>query len=89
MKSPKKGEKFDQSQDQLKITIDSESSDDGEEDNPLSPVLKSSRKPSMSPKEKSCLSNLRPIIGSDKIHEKSRNSLWEAFITPREPKEKS
>ena len=89
LKSPKKGEKFDQSQDQLKITIDSESSDDGEEDKPLSPILKSSRKLSMSPKEKSGSSDLRPIMYSDKIHEKSRNSLREAFITPREPKEKS
>ena len=42
----------------------------------------------MSPNEKSGLSTLHPIMDSEKVHEKSRNSLWEAFITPREPKEK-
>ena len=85
MKSPKKGEK----QDQLKITIDSGSSDECDEEKTFSPILKNSRKPSISPKEKSGLPNLTPIMHSEKIHEKSRNNLWEAFITPREPKEKS
>eukprot|EP00092_Neocalanus_flemingeri_P010552 GFUD01011368.1.p1 GENE.GFUD01011368.1~~GFUD01011368.1.p1 ORF type:complete len:552 (-),score=188.52 GFUD01011368.1:167-1822(-) len=89
MKSPKKGEKNDNLRAQLKITIDSDDSDDFEVDKPLSPILKSPRKPSVSPKDKSNSSNLRPIMDSEKVHEKSRNSLWEAFITPREPKEKS
>jgi len=89
MKSPKKGDKNDQAREQLKITIDSEDSDDFEEDKPLSPIIKSPRKPSVSPKEKTIVNNVRPIMDSEKIHEKSRNSLWEAFITPRDPKEKS
>jgi len=77
-KSPRKSEA-------LKIDIDSE-----EEDSVFaSPTLKSPRKASSSPKEKSG-GVIRPIImDSEKIHEKSRNSLWEAFMTPKEPKEKS
>merc|ERR1712106_848809 len=85
MKSPKKGN----SHDQLKITIDSGSSDEYGEEKTLSPILKNSRKPSISPKDISAIPNLTPIMHSEKIHEKSRNNLWEAFITPREPKEKS
>ena len=85
MKSPKKGNNHDQ----LKITIDSGSSDEYGEEKTLSPILKNSRKPSISPKDRSAIPNLTPIMHSEKIHEKSRNNLWEAFITPREPKEKS
>lgn len=86
MKSPKKSD----SQGQLKINIDSDSSDyEFEESKTLSPILKNARKPSVSPKEKSAVSNLTPIMHSEEVHEKSRNNLWEAFITPRDPKEKS
>ena len=59
-------------QEELKIEIDSESEDD---DYPM----KSPKKLSMSPKI-----NIGPMINSEKFHEKSRNSLWEAFITSRE-----
>ena len=61
---------------QLKIHIDSESEDDF--------ILKNPKKLSMSPKI-----NIGPMIDSEKFHEKSRNSLWEAFITSKEPKESS
>ena len=86
MKSPKKSE----SHGQLKINIDSDSSDyEFEESKTMSPILKNARKPSISPKEKAALPNLTPIMHSEEVHEKSRNNLWEAFITPRDPKEKS
>ena len=55
----------------MKIEIDSESEDDY--------IMKSPKKLSMSPKI-----NIGPMINSEKFHEKSRNSLWEAFITARE-----
>ena len=84
-KSPKKVD----THDPLKIRVDSGSSEDYEEGNTLSPILKNTRKPSISPKDKSLIQNVTPIMHSEKIHEKSRNNLWEAFITPREPKEKS
>merc|ERR1711874_236080 len=54
------------------IEIDSESEDDDY-------AMKSPKKLSMSPKI-----NIGPMINSEKFHEKSRNSLWEAFITSRE-----
>jgi len=60
---------------ELKIEIDSESEDDY--------VMKSPKKMSMSPKI-----NIGPMIDSEKFHEKSRNSLWEAFITSREDRDK-
>merc|ERR1712045_757655 len=56
---------------QLKIDVGSESEEDY--------VMKSPKKLSMSPKI-----NIGPMIDSEKYHEKSRNSLWEAFITSRE-----
>ena len=62
-------------QEELKIEIDSESEDDY--------VMKSPKKMSMSPKI-----NIGPMIDSEKFHEKSRNSLWEAFITSREDRDK-
>lgn len=55
----------------MKIHIDSESEDDY--------VMKSPKKLSMSPKI-----NIGRMINSDMFHEKSRNSLWEAFITSKE-----
>ena len=33
--------------------------------------------------------NIGPMIDSEKFHEKSRNSLWEAFMTSKEVKDKS
>ena len=59
----------------LKIDIGSESEDDF--------ILKSPKKMSMSPKI-----NIGPMIDSEKFHEKSRNSLWEAFMTSKDSKEK-
>ena len=44
---------------------------------------KSPKKMSMSPKI-----NIGPMIDSEKFHEKSRNSLWEAFMTSKDSKEK-
>ena len=41
--------------------------------------MKSPKKLSMSPKI-----NIGRMINSEKFHEKSRNSLWEAFITSKE-----
>ena len=64
-------EKSPKKNEQLKIHIDSESEDDY--------VMKSPKKLSMSPKI-----NIGRMIDSDKFHEKSRNSLWEAFITSKE-----
>ena len=64
-------------QEELKIEIDSESEDD---DYPM----KSPKKLSMSPKI-----NIGQMINSEKFHEKSRNSLWEAFITSREKSKSS
>ena len=46
-------------------------------------------KKSGGPTDKSVIQNVTPIMHSEKIHEKSRNTLWEAFITPRKSKEKS
>ena len=46
--------------------------------------MKSPKKLSMSPKI-----NIGPMINSEKFHEKSRNSLWEAFITSREKSKSS
>ena len=63
-------------QEPLKIDIESESEDDY--------VMKSPKKMSMSPKI-----NIGPMIDSEKFHEKSRNSLWEAFMTSKDSKEKS
>ena len=63
-------------EEELKIEIDSESEDDY--------IMKSPKKLSMSPKI-----NIGPMIDSEKFHEKSRNSLWEAFITSREHREGS
>ena len=56
---------------QLKIHIDSESEDDF--------PMKSPKKLSMSPKV-----NIGQMIDSEKYHEKSRNSLWEAFMTSKD-----
>lgn len=64
-------EKSPKKNEQLKIHIDSESEDDY--------VMKSPKKLSMSPKI-----NIGRMINSDMFHEKSRNSLWEAFITSKE-----
>jgi len=85
LKSPKKVD----THDPLKITVDSGSSEEYEEEKASSPILKNTRKPSISPKDKSVIQNVTPIMHSEKIHEKSRNTLWEAFITPRKSKEKS
>merc|ERR1712156_818649 len=49
-----------------KIDVDSDKSD---EEGAASPKLKSPKKPVI------------PIMDSEKVHEKSRNSLWEAFMT--------
>jgi len=86
-RSPKKADKHEQ----LKISIDSgeERSSDEEEEKSFSPTFKNGRKPSISPKEKSSLPAMTPIMNSEKVHEESRNNLWEAFITPRDPKERS
>merc|ERR1711976_915417 len=65
------GSKSPKKNEQLKIIIDSESEDDY--------VMKSPKKLSMSPKI-----NIGPMIDSEKFHEKSRNSLWEAFMTSKE-----
>ena len=46
--------------------------------------MKSPKKLSMSPKI-----NIGQMINSEKFHEKSRNSLWEAFITSREKSKSS
>ena len=68
---PSQNEKSPKKNEQLKIHIDSESEDDY--------VMKSPKKLSMSPKI-----NIGRMINSEKFHEKSRNSLWEAFITSKE-----